>query len=129
MANRAAKTPVGALTWRTLSATAAIVMLSSCAGSQVPLTPGLLPQGDASGSKSFGYTGKEQSFKVPAGVTAVKIVATGASGPSGEYYQGGNGGRVRATIPVTPGEKLAVFVGGEGGGASYGTNGAGGFNG
>ena len=45
------------------------------------------------------------------------------------YYQGGNGGLVTATISVTPGETLAVLVGGEGGTAMYGTKGIGGYNG
>ena len=99
------------LTWRgTLSAGAAIAMLSSCAGAQPPVAPSLMQQVDAAkNKKSFTFTGKEQTFTVPAGVTAVKIVAAGASGPSGRYsgsgsgyYQGGNGGLVTATIPATP---------------------------
>jgi hypothetical protein len=114
--------------WRPLSAGAALALLSSCAGSQ-PVAPSLLPQVDVSKSRSFAYTGKAQTFTVPVGVKAVKIVASGASGPSGEYHYGGNGGLVKATIPVMPGEKLAIFVGGEGGAAAYGTNGAGGYNG
>lgn len=71
--------------------------------------------------KSFHYTGKEQSFKVPAGVTQVTITASGASGAAGwDYYfssyaaPGGFGGRIKATIPVTPRGRLAIFVGGSG---------------
>jgi hypothetical protein len=63
--------------------------------------------------KTFHYLGKEQIFKVPAGVTAIEVVVSGASGGSstggrGRGSAGGNGGRVKATIPVKAGEKLAV---------------------
>ncbi|MGB6521146.1 MAG: hypothetical protein WBE83_05175 [Candidatus Cybelea sp.] len=78
--------------------------------------------------RTFQYTEKEQSFKVPADVTQVTIAATGAGGAAGwDYYfssyaaPGGLGGRVKVTIPVTPRERLAIFVGGSGN--------AGGFNG
>ena len=57
---------------------------------------------------SFGFTGSEQDFVVPPGVTSVTVEADGASGGFG----GSNGGSVTATIRVTPGETLAVFVGG-----------------
>ena len=55
--------------------------------------------------KSFYYTGGAQEFTVPAGVTQLKVVARGAKGAG---YFAGYGGRVRAVIPVTPGEKLAL---------------------
>lgn len=122
-----------------LTSCVAAVLLAGCGGSQ-PLVgpPGAMPQSRAAhGSKTFGYTGSEQYFKVPRGVTQLTVTASGASGPYGAVNSsctltGGLGGLVRATIPVTPGETLAVFVGGEGTiGAScsgYG-NGSGGFNG
>ncbi|HLX26709.1 MAG TPA: glycine-rich protein [Candidatus Cybelea sp.] len=69
--------------------------------------------------KKFSYTGEEQSFTVPMGVTAITVKAEGASGGG---RNGGRGGRVTATIPVTPYENLAIFVGGKG-------DQAGGFNG
>ena len=88
------------------------------------------------GSKTFHYTAKEQSFEVPSGVTKLTLKASGASGPSQGgsscYFTGGNGGIVEATISVTPGETLAIFVGGEGtGDASNCSAGlcGGGFNG
>ena len=105
-----------------LAAGAAMTMLASCAASQPPLmAPGANVQVPAKTSETFKYTGKKQTFTVPAGVTQLSVVASGASGPSGSGYVGGNGGMVKATIPVTPGEKLAIFVGGEGGAAGYGS--------
>jgi hypothetical protein len=79
-----------------------------------------------SGSQTFRDTDKPQHFKVPAGVTQVTIVAGGGGGggsPPSSCDLGGNppcdGSLVTATIPVTPGESLGVFVGG-GGGAHFG---------
>jgi hypothetical protein len=74
------------------------------------------------GSKAFSYTGKEQSFSVPAHVTKIKIIALGGVGAGNN---GGRGGRTTATVSVTPGQTLAVFVGGEGSGMRGGFNGGG----
>jgi hypothetical protein len=113
-----------------LAGCAAAIMLAGCAGSQPPVvTPRVSAQVSAKTSETFKYTGKEQSFTVPAGVTRLSVVVSGASGPSGYGYVGGNGGEVKATIAVTPGEKLALLVGGEGGAAGYGVPGHAGFNG
>ncbi len=87
---------------------------------------------------TFGFTGADQSFVVPTGVSYIKAELWGASGaggtPGGWSYgaAGGGGGYTRGIIPVTPGETLTVKVGergavnqslgyGYGGGAS-GTN-------
>ena len=68
--------------------------------------------------QTFEYTGKAQSFTVPARVTRVTVTANGASGPSQGgsscYFTGGRAGVVKAAIAVTPGETLAIYVGGEG---------------
>ena len=68
-------------------------------------------------SKTFNYTGAEQTLKVPKGVTRLTAAVSGAVGSHGYYGTGGGaaGGLVTATIPVTPGESIAVFVGGAGG--------------
>jgi adhesin/invasin len=59
-----------------------------------------------------------QSFRVPAGVCAVTVDARGAQGGrSGDSGDPAPGGRVVATVPVTPGETLLVNVGGRGGDA------------
>ena len=118
---------------------ATVAMLAGCGGSQPPI--GALSVTDVSNyagmhQRTFNYTGKAQSFKVPSGISQVTVKAQGASGPSGQptsycKFTGGNGGIVKATIPVTPGETLAIYVGGEGGGdgSNCSPNGAGGFNG
>lgn len=82
-------------------------------------------------SQTFSYTGAQQTFTVPAGVTSVTIQAAGAQGGtgSGGPTASGNGGSVTATISVTPGESLAVFVGGQGGAGGAPSGGTAGFNG
>jgi hypothetical protein len=122
-----------------LSSCVAAAMLAGCGGSQPPIGA---PNGangvgySPSHRRTFHYTGKEQSFRVPSGVTQVTIKASGASGPSGTAsgyceFTGGSGGVVKATIPVTPGETLAIYIGGEGtgDGSNCSPGGAGGFNG
>jgi hypothetical protein len=109
---------------------AATVILAGCGGSHVasPLVPGAdgAPPA-ASGSKTFHYTGAEQKFIVPRGVKAIIVVARGAGGGVGRGHSKdafpGRGARAYAILPVTPGEKLFIFVGGTG------SQGNGGFNG
>jgi hypothetical protein len=82
----------------------------------------------AQGSMNFQYTGHEQSFVVPHGVTQLTVTVSGAGGGgTHSHLMGGKGGLVTATIPVTPREKLAIFVGGSG--AQSAAGGSGGFNG
>src|ERR1700690_1531228 len=81
---------------------------------------------------SFSYTGVLQTFTVPAGVTSITIDAGGAQGgrdATGTLFA--KGGRVQATLTVTPGQVLNIYVGGAGGNGSLSTAtaAAGGFNG
>ena len=125
--------------YHSLSVSVVAILLAGCGGSQPSSNAlGVRSQSASHGSETFSYTGAEQAFTVPTGVTQVTITARGASGPQGRnygscYYRGDNGGRVQATIPVTSGEALAIFVGGEGGmGGACGNGsggGLGGFNG
>src|SRR5271165_4076149 len=94
---------------RVLAVAAGAALLTSCGGSRQLLAAvsGETAQRAGEQSQTFAYTGKEQSFKVPAGVTRVAVVATAAGSPTGYHYIGANGGLVTATIPVTPGETLA----------------------
>jgi glycine rich protein len=84
---------------------------------------------------SFGYTGAEQSYTVPAGVTSVRVSATGAPGgagapgPTRPGVVGGLGARVTGDLAVTPGEILYVEVGGPGTDGSASGGGLGGWNG
>jgi IPT/TIG domain len=96
----------------------------------------------ASQGMSFNYTGGEQSFTVPAGVTTLDVLLVGAAGargpssPPGTGGQGGFGAQLSGTIAVTPGNTLFVEVGGpgsplgaasfNGGGGSIGGSGGGG---
>lgn len=88
------------------------------------------------GSASFAYTGEPQSFTVPAGVTAVDIAVSGASGGAyiippetlppmfpedepielpGHTFAGGPGAKFTTeSIVVTPGDSLTVIIGGAG---------------
>ncbi len=107
-----------------LSSCVAIALLAGCGRSQLPsgASPDAATRFDNADSQTFHYTGKEQQFKVPPGVHKINVEAWGAAGAESDVA-GGNGGRVSATIPVTPGEKLFVFVGGAASGAKGGFDG------
>jgi hypothetical protein len=116
-----------------LSGGVAVALLAGCGGDVGSTAMPTANGADLASprSRTFDYTGKRQFFKVPAGVTRVTVVVRGAAG--GGYRNGsadGRGGRVFAVIPVTPGERLAVFVGGTGSGSTGGFNGgaSGGMN-
>ena len=81
-----------------------------------------------SGINIFSYTGADQSYTVPSGVTSVTISmwgAGGAGGAAGGY--GGGGAYVNGTLAVTAGMSLRIIVG-QGGSVgattSYGGGGA-----
>lgn len=97
---------------------------------------GLNTHSSAQTVTTFTYTGTVQTYTVPVGVTSLQVDMQGAKGgfnsefPSGSTpSDGGNGGRVQATLAVTPGEVLNIYVGGAGGAGITTTGGAGGFNG
>ena len=98
----------------------AAALLAGCGGSQLPIAArGATSNGTDSlpYHKTFKYTGKEQTFAVPAGVTSIAVVvARGAAGGGVGNYRSrsGLGGRVYGVLPVIPGETLYVFVGGAG---------------
>lgn len=83
-----------------------------------------------SGNATFTFTGDVQTFTVPTGVTSMVITAQGAEGGNGgtSVSGAGFGGLVSATLAVTPGSTLSIFVGGQGGTGTF-ASGAGGFNG
>ncbi|MGA9419203.1 MAG: hypothetical protein WBV40_08630, partial [Candidatus Cybelea sp.] len=91
---------------------AAICVLAGCGGrtggdSAVPLTT---TGNDVRHRQEFAFSGIEQIFTVPPGVSSIKIDALGASGGGANGSQGskvtaGAGGEIKATIPVTPGQR------------------------
>jgi hypothetical protein len=124
-------------------ACAAIAMLAGCGGHA---GDGTLPlsafSNSVHGEHTFYYTGGAQDFTVPRHVTHITVTAVGAKGagyrtfdggrivgtfrvPLGYYSGNAYGGRVRAVIPVTPGEKLTLYVGGDASQAAGGYNGGG----
>jgi hypothetical protein len=107
----------------TLGLSAAVAMLFACGGSQPSI--GVVPSSGVPNHlpnhKPFYYTGAAQYFRVPEGVTHIAVVARGAKGAGA--HGGSFGGRVHALIPVTPGEKLVVYVGGDASGENGGFNG------
>jgi hypothetical protein len=85
---------------------------------------------------TFTYTGSEQMYAVPSGVTLVRITAVGAAGGGvsgcAVSPSGGRGDVVTADVPVTAGRTLFVEVGGVGMAGGCGlasTTSVGGFNG
>lgn len=52
------------------------------------------------------------TFTVPTGVTSLSVVAVGGGGAGSVQYVGGSGAAVTATLSVTPGQVLDLFVGG-----------------
>ena len=72
---------------------------------------------------TFTYTGAEQTFTVPGGVTSLGVKAIGGAGANSEV-SGGEAAEVSGSLTVSPGQTLYVEVGGAGQVA-----GVGGFNG
>ena len=78
-------------------------------------------------SENFPYSGSEQAWTVPGGVTSVTFVATGAQGQAG-CSSGGLGGQAMATTSVSPGATYDFEIGGQSGyvgGGSAGGSGSG----
>ncbi len=86
------------------------------------LTLGLVPA--TAGAQTFSFSGSEQVYTVPAGVTVVTIAAHGADGDGTVATAGGHGAIVTADLQVSPDESLFVEVGGAGQGNQNGTGGA-----
>jgi hypothetical protein len=80
------------------------------------------------GATSFTFTGSEQTYTVPAGVTNVTITAIGGAGgtpASGTGLPGGRGASVTGIVAVSPGQVLYVHVAGPGDLSAGGYNGGG----
>jgi hypothetical protein len=84
----------------------------------------------------FSYTGSQQTFIVPAGVTSLNVSVYGASGQTsingGSDGAPGKGGLVVTTLSVTQGTTIYIYVGGQAnwnGGGNKGTCSITGWNG
>ncbi|OFY27839.1 MAG: hypothetical protein A2275_09300 [Bacteroidetes bacterium RIFOXYA12_FULL_35_11] len=85
-------------------------------------------------TQTYNFTGGQQTFVVPAGVTSLDFEVWGAegggqrlSGNTSSGY-GGKGGYSRGTLAVTPGNTVYIYVGGYGASSTSGIA-AGGYNG
>ncbi len=81
-----------------------------------------------SATTTFTYSGQQQTFVVPAGVTTVHVMAVGGTGgPASCFFSpcGGPGAQVTADVAVTPGETLYVEVGQDSTSSAGGWNGGG----
>lgn len=77
----------------------------------------------ATRSVSFAYTGAEQSWTVPAGITSITVTVKGAQGGGAGTNIGGTGASITTTLSVTPSTNLKVVVGAQGGaGVNQGTS-------
>lgn len=111
---------------RRLAAAGGIAAAVSAAALTLPLSGAV--GATASATKTFDFTGGEQVFSVPDGVTSLDVVAVGgkgAAGAGGGTATGGSGASAKGTIPVTPGQILFIEVGGNSSGRIGGFNGAG----
>src|ERR1700678_985782 len=101
-----------------------VAALGGCGGrSSNGAVPTISTPDSSSGHRTFKYTGKERAFTVPSNVTQIRVIALGANGSSQYDDHFGFGARVSAVIPVTGGEQLYIFVGGNGSGGTGGFNG------
>ena len=83
-------------------------------------------------TKTFTYTGAKEQYKLPAGVNIIVVELYGAEGGDAYPPSGGNdpgkGGKVSATLTVSPGAALEIYVGGKGIDGNLNTGGNGGWN-
>ena len=98
------------------------------------LVPALFFVWNKASAQTFTFTcpTTTTTWTVPAGVTSILVDVQGASGGTAGTGLGattpGKGGRTQATLAVTPGQVLNIYIGGTGGnGNLFGA--AGGFNG
>jgi hypothetical protein len=61
---------------------------------------------------NFIYTGADQSWTVPSGVSSINVIVSGAQG-GGNTATNGKGGIVKAVLTVTPGQTFIIVVGGQ----------------
>lgn len=72
------------------------------------------PTGTSGTITTFSYTGANQTYTVPTGVTSIQVYMWGAGGGGRTSYYGGAGAMIQGVLAVTPGETLNIVVGGGG---------------
>ena len=72
------------------------------------------------GTATFSYTGTDQTWTVPSGITKITVTVKGASGGNTSSAVGGAGASVTTTVSVTPGDTLRLVVGSKGGDGALG---------
>jgi hypothetical protein len=85
--------------------------------------------GGGSTTVNFSYTGSDQYWTAPAGVTSITVTLNGAGGGNSYGSSGGAGGLVSGTLAVMPGYTYTIIVGQGGGSGYYQTYGGGGGSG
>lgn len=106
-----------------------VILLATRGYAQFVGTPYIVPLKTYTNSVTFNYTGAQQSWTIPAGITKIGVELLGAQGGG---TGAGKGGKVTAQLSVASGATLIIVVGGQpsnatavyGGGAIGGTNNA-----
>ncbi|PSK90400.1 glycine-rich protein [Taibaiella chishuiensis] len=117
--SRLKATYLGAIRWYD-APTAGALVGTTTSDTSLPVTPAVTTTYYAEGvpaqiSYTFNYTGAVQTWTVPPGVTSINVDAYGSAGetlPATKPYNS-KGGRVQATLNVTPGQVLNIYVGGK----------------
>ena len=73
----------------------------------------------------FTYTGAQQTYVVPQGTTSLDLTLEGAQGGTDQTTSKNYGGKLTATLAVTGGDTLYIYVGGQASGTTGGFNGGG----
>lgn len=100
---------------------ATTVAAAGLSGLVQPAAAAVCPQSGTTVTCLFTNAAQAESFVVPAGVTAAEITLRGGAGGDGSTAQsgtageGGAGGITTATVALTPGTSLGIYVGGRGG--------------
>ena len=126
------KTKIGAAL-ATVAATGGLLTLASATSSAAPIPTGCTPSGTTVTCQYY-YTGGEQTFVAPAGITSYNVIAAGAAGGNGPAGAtlGGFGAGVVDTVSLNPGQTYYINVGGVGGSSTGQVNAPGqpgGYNG
>lgn len=111
----------GGATTQTIAATVGglyTVTTTDANGCSATSTAFTLTQNAPTGTMSFAYTAAVQTWTPPACVSSITVDAAGGAGGKSSQVSstgvGGLGGRVQATLTVTPGSLLYIYVGGAG---------------